>query len=699
MRQVFRLGGGRRHSTVSDKSLARALVKHADTARDQRRFRQAAALYEEAIKLGAAGAGVRVQAGHMFKEAGELETAEQHYMDAARLMPDDADLALQLGHFFKVAGRLREAQRQYARALRLRPEWELATRELAHLRESGFGIQEGGDQQPLVPIGFDLEKDASEIARAALYADLVPEIMPLDPAQFLHRNGESIHLRRLGRLERTFWGVQSTLRGVEAVRGFCISSDPIVELQILLNGLVMHRGPTRSYPLKQELENRKLRKYIFNVWIDLQGFLPGRYGLELRFKDTSDTRDEIGGRRSHRQDIVVAEPLPEPKFEGGDAWTPLTDPDDPRSVEEQVNARPSVISPARRTIFKTPIRNILVLRTDQLGDLVVSIPALRRLRAMFPGANIVGLLTSANADLARTLDLLNEIIVIDFPDEKVIQRKRVMTSEDQEALRARLAPFKFDLALDLAPAVESRPLLLLSGASFLAGMRDKTWPYINAGFDLNTYDPVGRSDIMPASSKTAAFIESLGIMMKSPAEVVRRPDLTRDRLLPFGITASDSYVIIHTGARVVFSRWAHYMSLAERVLQRTSHKVVMLSEDAETRAQLTPRLTENERFQLLDERLAFDDFDALLSYCACFVGNDSGPKHLASLRGSNVVSLHTARINWGEWGQEQTGSIIHRQVPCAGCHIYHDPEECGKDYVCVTQISIDEVWGAMEPFL
>ena len=125
----------------------------------------------------------------------------------------------------------------------------------------------------------------------------------------------------------------------------------------------------------------------------------------------------------------------------------------------------------------------------------------------------------------------------------------------------------------------------------------------------------------------------------------------------------------------------------------------MLSDDPDTRSELTSKLLSSDRFQLLDKRLPFDDFDALLSYCTVFVGNDSGPKHLASLRGANVVSLHTPRINWGEWGQEQTGSIIHRQVPCAGCHIYHDPEECGRDYVCVSKISVDEVWTAMQPFL
>ncbi len=664
------------------------LIGRADLARDELRFQDAATLYGQALQVDAGNGPIHVQAGHMFKESGDLVTAERHYTAAADLMPDDADLALQLGHFFKVAGRLDEAEHQYRRALALKPFWKNATRELEALGVFGLGA------------GANLPTGVASLARTGAYDQLAPELMPQTPAELLRSHGESIHLRRLGRKERSSrWGVQTTLRGVEAIRGLCISADPILKMQILLDGELIYSGDVRSYPLKDEAVNPGLRKYVFNAWLDFTRFPYGRHSIELRFQDANDTPDPAGGRRWMRELVVIAEPMAKPTFEGGDGWTPSTDPYDPRPVDEQVNARPSKISSARRQIFKDPPANVLVLRTDQLGDVVASIPALRRLRELLPHARLVGLFTSSNADLARTLGVLDDIIVIDFPDEKETQRKRVMTAPDQETLRLRLAAYQFELAIDLAPAVESRPLLLLSGAPFLMGMRDKTWPYIDAGFDFNTYDAVGRSDIMPASSKTLAFIEALGIMMNSPAEVIRRPDLSRDMLLPFGIEAQRHYIVLHTGARVVFSRWAHYLELAERVLDRTDCKIVMLSDDPDTRSELTSKLLSSDRFQLLDKRLPFDDFDALLSYCTVFVGNDSGPKHLASLRGANVVSLHTPRINWGEWGQEQTGSIIHRQVPCAGCHIYHDPEECGRDYVCVSKISVDEVWTAMQPFL
>jgi ADP-heptose:LPS heptosyltransferase len=117
------------------------------------------------------------------------------------------------------------------------------------------------------------------------------------------------------------------------------------------------------------------------------------------------------------------------------------------------------------------------------------------------------------------------------------------------------------------------------------------------------------------------------------------------------------------------------------------------------RAALPPELTASDRLRVLDKRLPFDDFDALLSFCTVFVGNDSGPSHLASLRGANVINIYLNRHNWNEWGHENNGYIISRRVPCAGCNIHHDPEECGKDFACIVNITPEEVFRTVMKFI
>ncbi len=182
--------------------------------------------------------------------------------------------------------------------------------------------------------------------------------------------------------------------------------------------------------------------------------------------------------------------------------------------------------------------------------------------------------------------------------------------------------------------------------------------------------------------------------MNSRAEVIRRTDLSRDALAQFGIGEADRYLLLHTGARIGFSRWPGYGELAQRLLARTGLKVVLMSE-----APGEPPPAAGDRLVCIEGRLDFDTFDTLVSHAEVFVGNDSGPKHLAALRGVEVVSIHSARLNWSEWGQELTGSIISRRVPCAGCALFHDDDECAKGFACVNNIRVEEVLSAVEAVL
>ena len=260
----------------------------------------------------------------------------------------------------------------------------------------------------------------------------------------------------------------------------------------------------------------------------------------------------------------------------------------------------------------------------------------------------------------------------------------------QEALRQELAAFNLDLAIDLGEGAESRPLLLLSGAPFLVGFKDRNFPWLTVGFDFNGHDAIDRTEIMPPARKILALVESLGAMLTPTTGMMRDAALDRSRLAAFGLSADRPYAVLHAGARLAYTRWPHFATLARLLIAQTDLTVVLFDEDTQPARDLEGEV-EQGRFLRLAGQLKFQDFDTLLSHCAVFVGNDSGPKHLAALRGVPVVGLHMARLNWSEWGQERTGFIISRRVPCAGCGIGEQSEDCAKDFACLRHIQPEEV--------
>lgn len=626
-------------------------------------------LYEEALALAPGNAAIHVQAGHMFKEVRNFTAAERHYRAAERLAPADADLQLQLGHFNKAADRLDRARAHYARAAALTPGWAEPAHELAELvrRDAAFDWY---DERP----GVDAP---------------APELVPGPVAPVPSGPIDIIRFRRLGgRRRRTATGTVPLLSGVEAIHGACFSDRPLVEATVLIDGAVIARDPTETVGTADPA----VMKAVFNLWVDMSGLSTGLHRFDLVLKDAA------GWTRRHTERIAVAAPIPPdgPGLLDSDGWVTLA-PDDPRSVVEQVRAAPSVVRPVERMTMTAPAA-ILVLRTDQLGDMVVSIPALRRLRVLFPDARIVGLLTAANAELARSLELFDEVLVADFPDDPV-RRRRTMSIEAQRALAARLAPYRFDVAIDLATSDVSRPLLRLAGARLLFGFDDGASPWLDGGISGHVRDPRNVGDAAPQSGRVLALVERLGTLFATGAQVIPRPELRRERLAALGLAPHDRFIVLHAGARVAFSRWPGFPDLARAWLDRHAGKVVLLTEGADLAATLPPDLRSADRLLVIDHHLPFDDLDTLLSFATAFVGNDSGPKHLAALRGTPVVSIHCARIGWAEWGQEQTGVVISRRVPCAGCALFHDADECGKGIACVTDVDVAEVLAATEGLL
>jgi ADP-heptose:LPS heptosyltransferase/tetratricopeptide (TPR) repeat protein len=646
--------------TVTQAGIVRRLVARGNAERDAHRFGTASAFYEEALRIAPRNARLHVQCGHMYKEAGDYAIAENHYDLAQTLLPEDPDLALQMGHFYKVSGRPDEAERSYLRACDLRPGWLEAEEELRRL---------GG-----------LQFVAAEPANSSEY--IVGELMPHGERKAPPSLREGFHVTRLGaNRARTINGYRRVVRGVEAIRGFIVSSTDLSSVVFVINGNVVVREALQPHALP---EGSDQTKYIFNIWHDFSAYPLGEAQVELR---VSNGR---GWSRAHRAVLDIAAPFDEASAYRSDAIVAPHGASG-QSLEDDVNSRPSMVRAASRPLLETPPRAILVQRADQLGDLVCSVPALIRLRERFPGARIVALLSPSNADLGRTLPMIDEVVVADYREQQA-DVGRTIDAAAQRALRRTLKAYQFDIALDLAETGGSRPLLLLSGARFLYGFKDRDFPWLTAGFDLATHDLGNHNEMAPVASKLVAMVDALAAVVGDHSSIIPiagRIDGSRD----FGVPENERYVILHTGARLAYSRWPGFAELATMLLEHTDLFLVVMGDEMPEGLPSTPRIGR------IEGALSFDEFDAMIAGAAAFVGNDSGPKHLAALRGTPAVSLHMARLNWSEWGQTGKGLVISRKVPCAGCGIGSAAEECGKDFACIRHIRPREVLDALLPLL
>jgi ADP-heptose:LPS heptosyltransferase len=120
-----------------------------------------------------------------------------------------------------------------------------------------------------------------------------------------------------------------------------------------------------------------------------------------------------------------------------------------------------------------PVRRVLVIKPDHIGDLLVVDPAIAQLRQFFPEARIELICGTWNVALARRLGRFDAVHGVNLFHEVSGQQQDV---EIAQALRRRGAEMlqaldlgPFDLAIDLRYDVDSRPLLKNIDARAYAG--------------------------------------------------------------------------------------------------------------------------------------------------------------------------------------------------------------------------------------
>ncbi|MBV9201354.1 MAG: hypothetical protein JO320_09520 [Alphaproteobacteria bacterium] len=102
-------------------------------------------------------------------------------------------------------------------------------------------------------------------------------------------------------------------------------------------------------------------------------------------------------------------------------------------------------------------RRLLVLKLDHYGDFLIGLPALKKLRETFAADHITLVCGSWNAELARRLDLADEVRTYDFFPENAA----FWTGRPYEGLRrfCEVCRGQFDIAIDLRADEDTRFLL------------------------------------------------------------------------------------------------------------------------------------------------------------------------------------------------------------------------------------------------
>ena len=134
-----------------------------------------------------------------------------------------------------------------------------------------------------------------------------------------------------------------------------------------------------------------------------------------------------------------------------------------------------------------------------------------------------------------------------------------------------------------------------------------------------------------------------------------------------------------------------FQELIEKLLSKTDHTILMVG--LKRARKMTAPFSSSPRVVNLAEALSLRELIVLLSQCHLFVGNDSGPSHLAHALGIPAVVIASGTNKYEQWGiWNPPSKIVKHSVPCSPCHL----NRCNVDgHPCLSRISSEEVFEAV----
>jgi len=332
--------------------------------------------------------------------------------------------------------------------------------------------------------------------------------------------------------------------------------------------------------------------------------------------------------------------------------------------------------------------NILVIRTDYLGDLALSSSLLSAIPSAFPNAALTLI----------TVDCFASIFANDPNVFTVVGVSDYINIRDAWALISRLRKSRFDLVLDLTP----------SWWTLLFGI--VTMPFVRR-YDKDKYmvgDSIRRTIVALSGHYEREYkrehdlIRALRVI-KDFYDIRNVPDtyfpLPKDVDDIFHSVASrfnlesKGYFIVTPGSQWEVRRWnVNKFAQAAIEISRRYHLHIVITgvqKEAEICNQLY-QLTGETSINLAGQ-LSMQEFLALIYHSRLLIGNDSGPAHVAAaLKIPVVVIMGTADVEvFKPWGTNVR--ICYREVLCGPCY-------SGKCYmpqnICLQPVTVEEVVAA-----
>jgi lipopolysaccharide heptosyltransferase II len=331
--------------------------------------------------------------------------------------------------------------------------------------------------------------------------------------------------------------------------------------------------------------------------------------------------------------------------------------------------------------------NILVIKLSAIGDVILSIPSLRSIRAKYPDATIKVLVGLQAREVLDRCPYIDDRIVYDpFGKDKGFKGLLNISSD--------LRKNCFDIVIDLQNNKKSHILAFMSMAPSRYGYANGKFSFLlnnRIKDDAPYLDPVEhqfrvlklagikpadkRLELWPAASddeKIAAFLEENWIKQKQ--DIV-------------GINVSAS-------RRWLSKNWPskYIAELCDRLAREFNIRAVLTGTKDDLHIVDEVTSASSSKPVSAAGRTGIPELASLIKRCSVYITPDSAPMHIASAMGTPLVALFGPTDPARHVAPSNNCVVIKKELKCMPCY----SPNCSKRIKCMNSITVDEVFSAVK---
>ncbi len=337
-------------------------------------------------------------------------------------------------------------------------------------------------------------------------------------------------------------------------------------------------------------------------------------------------------------------------------------------------------------------KRILIIRTDRIGDVILSTPVIKNLRLAYPHSFIAFMCRPYTKDIIDGNPYLDEVIVYDKYGEH-----RSFLSSWRFSLY--LKKKRFDIAIILHPTNRTHLLTFFAGIPLRIGW-DKKFGFLLT-HKLPYTKHTGEKHELEYTLDLLRLIEVPIRDKNTFFPIKKEAERFIDRLfLEYNISQKDKIFVIHPSASCISKRWPqkYFIELINLIKKEFNPKIFIVTSPKEI---IYAEKIMQAHSYLIDLRgkLTLAQLGALLKKTDIFISNDSGPVHVASALRVPVISIFgrndkgLSPLRWKPLGERVF--FLHKDVGCRRCFAHN----CTKKFLCLKAIKPEEVFGLVKKLL